>query len=46
MQHGNYEKLLYLFKGKKGFNEMFHLMAHVMRMMEYQIVPVLPHFAR
>jgi hypothetical protein len=46
MQPGNYEKLLYLYTGNVGFNEMFHLLAHVMRRMESQNVPVLPHFAR
>ena len=46
MQPGNSEKLLYFYTENKGFNEMFHLLAHVMRRMDSQIVPILPHFAR
>jgi hypothetical protein len=45
MQLDNYEKLFHFYTGNKGFNEMIHLLDHVMRMMESQTILVLPHFA-
>ena len=45
MQLDNYEKLFHSYTRNISFYEIFHLLAHVMQMMDSQTIPILPHFA-